>query len=86
MSLYKSHQTHVNITEARNHAVKLMTRKTGLSFFVVSAKTPKCRVIDAIKRGVYDGWYYSVDFNTKNVYLGFYTSKMPSGYTHKIGN
>lgn len=70
-SLSASHQSHMNIVDSRKHAVKLMMRDKGMTFIVVSAKTPKCRVIDAIKRGVYDGWYYCVNYTDKVIHINY---------------
>ena len=81
--MYKNLQSHTNIVESRNHAVKLMTRKTGMSYFLQGIKTPKCRVISAIKLGLFDGFFYRVDYtDSKSVNI----SAHPTNCLHKIGN
>ena len=81
--MYAKLQTHTNIVESRSHAVKLMTRHTGLSYFMNGVKVAKCRAIALIKAGMYDGFYYGVDWtDTKTVNISSYNA---NNYLHKIG-
>ena len=83
MSHYKQYQTHTNIVEARKKAVKILTRATGVAYYVNDNKLPKCRVIAAVKAGYYDGYFYNVEYGTKIASL---TSFNANNFMHKIGN
>lgn len=77
------HSDHMNITESRKHAVKLMTRHTGLAYFLNGSKSPKCRIITAIKSGLFDGYFYQVDWtDSKRVNISSFNA---NNYLHKIG-
>ena len=87
MSLYKAHQDHTNITEARKHAVKIMTRETGMAYFLKGKKTPKSHVVMAVKAGYFDGFYYQADYANKTVNITANLNCYNLGtHTHKIGN
>ena len=82
MSLFSKLQDHTNIIDSRNHAVKLMTRKTGLAFFWNGDRVAKGRIIKAVKSGLLDGYFYNVDYSAKRVHLHFHNS---ANHLHKIG-
>lgn len=82
MSILSSHQSHMNITESRRHAIKLMTRETGMTFILSNNKTPKSHVVMAIKAGYLDGFFYKVDYDNKTVHINVNSNV----YLHKIGN
>ena len=82
MSLSAKHNTHMNITESRKRAVKIMTKETGLAFFCNDKRIGKGRVLEAIKTGLFDGYFYKANYAGKVVNLHFAN---PGNYLHKIG-
>ena len=87
MYISANHQSHMNITESRKAAVKKMTRRTGMAFYLSGNKTPKSHVVMAIRSGYLDGFYYQVDLDAQTVKVlatdaGFQNTL----FLHKIGN
>jgi hypothetical protein len=83
MSILSSHQSHMNITESRRHAVKILTRETGMTFMLNNKKTPKSHVVMAIKSGYLDGYFYRADYDNK---LARISAWEDADMLHTIGN
>ena len=81
MSLSSSHQSHMNITESRRHAVKLMTRETGMQYFLNGEKIGKGKMLTYVNMGYFDGFFYGVNYTHKEVRV----SNLEL-FHHKIGN
>jgi hypothetical protein len=84
MNLTATHSNHMNIVDSRKRAVKFLTKRTGITVYSDSNRVPKARMISAIKKGLFDGYYYSHNKDKGMITL---TLHSPFGYTpNKIGH
>ena len=86
MYITANHSDHMNITESRNHAVKLMTRRSGMEYFLNGEKVAKGRILTLIKKGIYDGYHFVVMLDMKRVELEYNPFAGNVLFPHKIGN
>ena len=87
MHIAAKHQSHMNIVESRKAAVKKMSRRTGMAFYLSDKKTPKNHVVMAIKSGYLDGFFYQVDLEAQTVKILATDSGFPNNlFLFKIGN
>ena len=89
MSLSSQHQSHMNIVDSRKAAVKWLAANTGRQIFVAGNRVAKGRVLTSIKRGLLDGYYYSLNVHMDNVDIVIidFIPHNPCGYRiPKIGH
>jgi hypothetical protein len=81
-SLSANHQSHMNIVDSRKQAIKFITDRKGITVYNGSNRVTKIRMKTAIKKGLFDGYYYS---HNKDLGMIIITLNVPSNFPHKIG-
>ena len=67
MRITANSSNHMNIMGSRQAAVKKMTRRTGMAYYLNDNRVFKSSVIRMVKTGLFDGYFYTVNFDTQTV-------------------
>ena len=87
MRITANTSNHMNIVESRKSALRKMTRRTGLSFFYNGEKLTKSLTIRMVKNGIFDGFFYTVDFDAETVKIMTHRDSFGcESFLFRIGN
>lgn len=59
--MYTKHQNHMNIMESRKAAMRYFNKHKGIRVYIGDTRQAKGRVLNAIKSGIFDGYFYGVE-------------------------
>jgi hypothetical protein len=87
MRITANSSNHMNIVASRKSAVRKMTRRTGLTFSFNGEKLTKCLTIRMVTNGLFDGYFYTVDFDAETVKIMSHRDSFGcESFLFRIGN
>ena len=87
MRITANSSNHMNIVESRKAAVKKMTRRTGLSYYLNNKRVTKSLTIRMVKTGIFDGYFYTVNFDEETVKIMAHRDSFGcESFLFRIGN